>query len=244
VIRTPDHTGIALDISGQEVDGIPCDDSNLVIRAALRLVGAKTGLQISLHKQIPSQAGLGGGSSDAAAALQAINQLLRLGYTLIQLEEIGAELGADVPFFLSGGTALVEGLGEKVTPLPNLTPAWSLVIVKPPVGVSTAAAYAALDSMAGRATGTATEDWLNGDNQLSNDFEAVIYPQYPQIASLHALLNSTTESMESFRPLLCGSGASLFCRVETHEAARRMAERLQQIGVGKVWITKTVGAGE
>lgn len=242
VTRTSDHSGITLDITGEEAGGVPRDESNLVYRAAIRLVDSKTGLHISLHKQIPSQAGLGGGSSDAAAALLAINQLLDLGHPLAELEEIGAKLGADVPFFLSGGTALVEGLGERVTKLPDLIPAWSLVIVKPPIGVSTAAAYDALDRMAERGPGTGTVGWLNGEKQISNDFEAVICPQYPQIDALYTLLNSTTESMESFSPLLCGSGASLFCRVTTPEDAIRLAERLQQKGVGKVWVTKTMGA--
>ena len=90
-----------------------------------------------------------------------------------RLTALATELGADVPFFLTGGTALVEGLGERVTPLPPIHPPWPLVIIKPPVGVSTAWAYAALDALPGRAPGEATAAWLRGDQSPANDFEAV-----------------------------------------------------------------------
>ena len=245
------NPGIYLTVTGDEADGVPAGETNLVHKAAVRLQKiaaargvlprSQSGLQITLHKRIPSQAGLGGGSSDAAATLLAVNDLFNLRLTVARLSEIGAALGADVPFFLTGGTALAEGLGEKVTPLTPLNPSWPLVIVKPNVGVSTAAAYAALDAFPGRVMGRATGNWLNGDLLPANDFEGVILPAYPEIAAAHALLSLTAEVGESFRPLLCGSGAALFLRTPAHTAAEAIEAQVRAAGVGKVWVTETIG---
>lgn len=244
--------GVALSVTGEEAGGVPADASNLVHKAAVRLqktaaargkaAGNQSGLEIILHKRIPSQAGLGGGSSNAAATLQAVNTLLGLNLPKTRLSEIGAALGADVPFFLTGGTALAEGLGERITPLPPLAPNWPLVIVKPNAGVSTAAAYAALDAVPGRVQGRATERWLSSKQAISNDFEAVILPLYPEVAAAYALLSLTAEAGESFTPLLCGSGAALFLRASTRSAAEAIAMQVRAAGIGKVWVTETIGA--
>ena len=219
--------GVHLTVAGGEAGGVPADETNLVHKAAVRLqkvaaargvLPGQSGLQIALHKRIPSQAGLGGGSSDAAATLLAVNDLFGLRLSPAHLSEIGTALGADVPFFFSGGTALAEGVGEKITPLPPLDPNWPLVIVKPDAGVSTAAAYAALDAVL-RQPGNATECWLNGDQTVSNDFEAVMLPAHLEVAAAHALLSSTAEADKSFKPLLCGSGAALFLRASALDAA-------------------------
>ncbi len=241
--------GVHLSVTGDEADGVPADETNFVHKAAVRLQkiaaargilpGSRSGLQITLHKRIPSQAGLGGGSSNAAATLLVVNDLFGLRLSQARLGEIGAALGADVPFFFTGGTALAEGLGEKIMPLPPLDPDWRLVIVKPGVGVSTAAAYAALDALPGRTAGGATERWLQDRLTPANDFEAVILPAYPEVAAAYALLSSTAEAAESFKPLLCGSGAALFLRTSTPEAAEAVAEQVR-IGGGKVWVTETV----
>jgi 4-diphosphocytidyl-2-C-methyl-D-erythritol kinase len=251
VALTPDVPGVRLEVVGEEAKGVPADASNLVHRAAirlqkiaaarLRLLGNQSGLHITLHKRIPSQAGLGGGSSDAAATLKAVNEMLGLSLSPERLTEIGAALGADVPFFLSGGTALVEGLGEHVTRLAPLSPAWPLVIVKPAVGVSTAGAYAALDALADRLVGRATPQWLDNNRALSNDFEAVILPAYLEVASVHTLLSETEQTGESFKPLLCGSGAAVFQRTATQEDAYRVAVRVRELGLGKAWVTETQG---
>lgn len=254
VTRTVDTPGVELEVTGDEGGDVPADESNLVHRAAVRLQkvaaarasvpAGQSGLHIRLHKRIPSQAGLGGGSSDAAATLRAVNQLLGLALSQARLAEIGAALGSDVPFFLTGGTAVAEGLGERVSALPPLFPPWSLVVLKPPVGVSTAAAYTALDATAGRVPGAATDLWLRGKKILSNDFEQVVIPLYPEVAAAYALLRQTDQTDESFRPLLCGSGAALFQRTASAEEARRLANRLAGTGAGKVWITTTQGASE
>lgn len=254
VARTPDVPGVRLEVMGEESAGVPADESNLVYRAAVRLQkaaagrgtipGNESGLHILLHKRIPSQAGLGGGSSDAAATLLAVNGLLGPALPHRRLAEIGAALGADVPFFLSGGTALVEGLGERVSALPPLPSPWHLVVVKPPVGVSTAAAYAALDALPGRVPGSATDRWLRGERCPANDFEQVIFPAHPEVAAAHALLCQTDGGDESFTPLLCGSGSCLFRRVQTAEAGQRMAQKLEESGLGRCWVTMALGAGE
>ena len=116
---------------------------------------------------------MGGGSSDAASALLAVDAVLKLHLSRHRLAGIAAALGADVPFFLHGGTALVEGLGEQVTPLPPLAP-FFLIVVKPPVGVSTALAYGALDAVADRETGTRDHEiiWLAGMQGVCQRFRA------------------------------------------------------------------------
>lgn len=252
VTRTPDRPGVHLDVTGEEAEGVPADESNLVHRAAVRLQktaaalgtlpAGQSGLHVRLHKRIPSQAGLGGGSSDAAATLLAVNDLLGLTLARPRLVGIAASLGADVPFFLTGGMALVEGLGERVTPLPPLTPPWTLVIVQPPVGVSTAAAYAALDALTGRRPGSATDALLSGAMRLGNDFEPVILPAYPKVAAVHALLHQTGGADESFMPLLCGSGSCIFRRVSDNDQAERLADYMRNANVGRVWMTTTTGA--
>lgn len=245
VTHTPQQPGVRLEVMGDEAEGVPADKTNLVHRAAthlLKLAGDGSGLHISLQKRIPSQAGLGGGSSDAAATLLAVNELLGLALSAERLAEIGVTLGADVSFFLTGGTALVEGLGERVTLLPSFSPTKPLVIVKPPVGVSTADAYSALDALPDRQTGTATEAWLRGERSLANDFEAVIIPNYGEIAAAHAALLWTGEARESFNPLLCGSGAAVLCVVPDASAARELASKARAANIGKVWVTETQGA--
>ena len=239
VTHTPKSPGIVLEVTGEEAEGIPTDSSNLVCRAAAMLASPLAGLHILLHKRIPSQAGLGGGSSDAASTLRAVNTLLGLGQSRARLVEIGAALGADIPFFLTGGTALVEGRGEIVTPLPPLTPRWHFVLAKPSVGISTAAAYAALDTDLSRIPGAATEAWLRGSRRPANDFETVIFRDSPQIASVAAYFRKTAESGESFTPLLCGSGATVLCRFSTQEKATQIAEEIRTIQQASVWVTST-----
>ncbi len=245
VRRTPDRPGVHLEVAGPEATGVPADETNLVHRAAVRLQkiaaarqkvpGHRSGLSIQLEKRIPSQAGLGGGSSDAAAALRAVNALLALHLNLPGLEKIGSALGADVPFFLTGGTALVEGLGERVTPLPPIDPAWDLVIVKPPIGISTAWAYAALDALPNRTPGRATAAWLAGTRMPHNDFQEVALA-VPEVSAVFQFLRRTP-------PLLCGSGSALFCRVRDQLGGHALAVEVRQQGLGKVWLTQTT-AGE
>jgi 4-diphosphocytidyl-2-C-methyl-D-erythritol kinase len=128
--------------------GIPAGRENLVWQALARLqaqAGVRRGMRVVIEKGIPAQAGLGGGSADAAAALCAANRLWELGATELQLEALGAEVGSDVPFFIRGGTTRCRGRGERLDPLPGLPPStWA--IIKPPWGLPTASVYRHLRS--------------------------------------------------------------------------------------------------
>ncbi|MBE6848597.1 MAG: 4-(cytidine 5'-diphospho)-2-C-methyl-D-erythritol kinase [Ruminococcus sp.] len=131
------------------VAGLPCDERNLAYRAAQAMLeesGIACKIVIDLQKHIPSGAGMGGGSADAAGVLFALNKLMNCGYSNEKLREIGIKLGADVPFLLMGGTALAEGIGEVLTALPPL-PELPLVILKGRQGISTPKAYAAIDAL-------------------------------------------------------------------------------------------------
>ena len=140
IILTPaDQLSLAVEGSSS----IPNDGHNLALRAAIALqerTGVRCGAAIHLVKHIPSGAGLGGGSADAAAVLYGLNQLWQTGLGQTELERIGLSLGADVPFCLRGGLCRAEGIGEKLTSYQN-PPVWPLVIVKPCEGLSTAEIY-------------------------------------------------------------------------------------------------------
>lgn len=127
---------------------IPLDEKNLAFQAA-RLIkeryDVKNGVHIHLDKKIPVAAGLAGGSSDAAATLRGLNRLWGLGIPQEELLALGAELGSDVPFCVSGGTALATGRGEMLTPIPNPPQCW-VIVAKPPINVSTAEVYGRLRS--------------------------------------------------------------------------------------------------
>jgi len=200
-----------------DAPGVPVDQTNLAYRAAeaaLRAAGRVEGLHIRLVKRIPAQAGLGGGSSNAASALRGVNALLELGLSEARLSELAAGLGSDVPFFLVGGTAAARGRGEVLTPLPDGPALW-FVIVKPEIDVSTAWAYGALgaipDRVSARATRRMEEALRAGDVErivarMTNDFEQVVFQEHLAIALLHdEFLMARARNAR-----LCGSGAAVF----------------------------------
>ncbi|MBQ7008442.1 MAG: 4-(cytidine 5'-diphospho)-2-C-methyl-D-erythritol kinase [Ruminococcus sp.] len=128
---------------------IPCNEKNIAYKAVLLFkesYGKDFGCKIDIRKNIPSQAGMGGGSSDGAAVLFALNKLLETNYSFEKMVEIGAKLGADVPFFLMGGTAYAEGIGEKLKKAPDYS-GRLMLIAKGHEGVSTAEAYRVIDSL-------------------------------------------------------------------------------------------------
>ena len=236
-LEETDAPGVRLEC---DAPGVPQDDTNLACRAAiavLRKTGAKAGITIRLRKRIPTQAGLGGGSSNAAAALRGVNQLLHLDLSPADLIEMASDLGSDVPFFLTGGTASVRGKGERVTPLPDAPLLW-FVIAKPAVQVSTQQAYHALDALPHRTSARSTRSMeeliTQGDPErivarMSNDFEQVILAQHTAIAlAMDDLLMARARNAR-----LCGSGAAVFgvafTRPEAEEIARLL--RLRQYDV-------------
>jgi 4-diphosphocytidyl-2-C-methyl-D-erythritol kinase len=203
---------------------IPVDDSNLIVRAA-RALSNQRGANIQLIKKIPTRGGLGGGSSNAAITLLALSKLwdLPLGKNPGQ---IGSQIGADVPFFLTGGTALARGIGTEIEEISD-TEKKHLIVVTPNVAVSTAEAYAALkspslttqESLSILASSFAAPSFDDRTQwPLYNDFEGVIFEIEPEIRRAKlALLEAGAQDA-----LLAGSGSSVF-GIFTDEAARDQA---------------------
>jgi 4-diphosphocytidyl-2-C-methyl-D-erythritol kinase len=219
----------SITVTGQEKDGVPVDETNVVLRAATLLgVG---GVRVEIEKNIPNRAGLGGGSSDCASALRGLNDLFNLNLDAHALAEIAEKLGADVPFFLGPHCAKVVGFGDKVSRIPPIDPI-DLVIVKPDIGVSTANAYAELDRVQNRVSANGTSQWPRAG--ASNDFETVIYSLYPQIHSASQALKDAGAE----QTLLCGSGAAVMGWGPT---ALDIETGLRSKGFEKVWLTRTIG---
>ncbi len=207
---------------------LPADD--LCVRAARALqaaTGCSWGAHIQLLKQIPAQAGLGGGSSDAATCLLGLNRLWDLGLPLATLERIGLGLGADVPFFLRGHNAWVGGIGEQITPLPEgLLPQEQCVIVlKPENGLSTPAIFAhpALKRDSTHATIAVFAENPYGFGR--NDLQAVGELIEPQVRQALALLEK-----QGLKPRMTGSGSAVFapCPAEFQLGQESIPPRWQQ----------------
>ena len=212
---------------------LPTDGSNLVLRAAalfcqeLRLPAPD--LHLHLQKRIPSQAGLGGGSSDAAAVLLAMRTLYAPEVSDAELAHMAARLGSDVPFFIRGGTALATGRGEHLAPLPRLREGW-FVIVKPPEGFSTPAMYRRLDELApepprpdGMPAALETGNVRAVAAALCNSFERAVPPDSAVRAVRDALL-----AQGALGALLSGSGSAVFGLFQRQDAARAAADVLRR----------------
>ncbi len=216
---------------------IPLDDSNLIWRAAAALRsarGIRRGASIHLEKVIPVEAGLGGGSSNAAVTLMGLARLWEVAADAEELAAIGTKLGADVPFFLTGGTALGTGLGTEITPLDDVA-AEHLLIVKPEAKVSTADAYRALNSPAlTKAEGDIILSISRADEQftdshpiaLHNDFEPVVFHLKPEIERARDALLGVGARVA----LLAGSGSSVFGVFDKGETQERAAVALKGEG--------------
>ncbi len=243
--------GISFSCDGPESDGLPLiSDQNIVVRAATAALSVRPiqkGVAIHLHKQIPSQAGLGGGSSDAAAALTGVNSLLGLNLLEPELHELASGIGSDVPFFLTGGTAIARGRGEQVTASADGPKLW-LVVVKPDVSVSTGWAYDELDSLPDRSSNRATKRMeqaiAEGDTALvvsrtCNDFELPVFSRYPELAWLQDELLMAG----AMNARLCGSGSALFGVAASEAEANRIARTLRS-KYNKVYTAQTLTRSE
>jgi 4-diphosphocytidyl-2-C-methyl-D-erythritol kinase len=222
-------------------DGVPDGPDNIAWRAAdllLRDAGHADGVEIAITKRIPVAAGLGGGSSDGAAVLMGLNELLGLGRSDIRLMEIGVQLGADVPFFIFRKTALAEGIGEQLTPVERITPAW-LVIVNPNVHVSTAWVYQNLQLTPGRETVKLPRFYDSISDIcaiLSNDLETVTVQRFPVIADIkERLLDAGAGGA-----LMSGSGPTVFGVFPDEAGARRAAGELARDNDWFVTAVKTL----
>lgn len=237
---------------------IPANEENLAWKAAALIqkeAGLKQGVEIRLRKEIPAAAGLAGGSADAAAVLAGMNQLFGLGLKLEELTKLAFRLGADVGFCLRGGTVLVQGFGERMTPLPDLPGMW-LVLVKPAFGLSTRDVYRAYDDLIFQTeVGTArthadTVAVLDGVMRrspahlaahMANDLESVAFKLQPRLQEF----KDRMEAAGAAKVYMSGSGPTLLAMADSQEAAEEMAAvlRLELTDVEMVRAVKTVPRG-
>ncbi|HKV75221.1 MAG TPA: 4-(cytidine 5'-diphospho)-2-C-methyl-D-erythritol kinase [Gemmatimonadales bacterium] len=229
--------GISIDVTGGETGPA---DQNLAVRAARMVVeatGGKFGVHLTLEKRIPVKAGLGGGSSDAAAALLGVNQLAGNPVPKHELLQFAARLGSDVPFFLSGSSlALAWGHGERMLTLPPLPTHPALLLVSGE-GVSTPEAYRWVDEDRTPGTrrgavameGESVRNWGNIGRLSGNDFESAVFGRRPE-------LRAAFERLAGTHPLLCrmsGSGSALFAvyrsAAEREDAQMSLGRKLGQL---------------
>jgi 4-diphosphocytidyl-2-C-methyl-D-erythritol kinase len=216
----------------------PADSTNLVWRAAecmwreARRRGAPRDLAVRIEKRIPVRAGLGGGSSDGAAALRAFATLFRVRPTRARLRAMAAELGADVPYFLDGGTALGLGRGDRVVPLADLPRRW-IALVVPRFGIGTRQAFEWWDRARREAGGRRGRPEEPGD--LRNDLQRPVTRHHPVLARLVSRLRREGASHAA----LSGSGSAIFgvfgSRLEAEAASRALAGRTR-----RAWATRTI----
>jgi 4-diphosphocytidyl-2-C-methyl-D-erythritol kinase len=218
--------------------GAPNGPKNIAWKAAkalLDLSKSGKGATIEIRKNIPTAAGLGGGSSDAAAVLMGLNELLETGFSEMKLMEVGCTLGADVPFFIFKKTALAEGIGEKLTLLPEMPKCW-ILLINPGVHVSTAWVYRSLQLTSARELNKMPKFFESVDqiaSFLSNDLEAVTIAAFPIIAEIKNRLMNTG----AVGSMMSGSGPTVFGMFKdfaSAETARR------QITNGTDWFSATV----
>lgn len=216
-----------------DVKWVPCDERNLAYKAAKLIMDnfeINGGVAINIHKRIPVSAGLAGGSTDCAAVLKAMNMLFELGLGEKELMELGFKLGSDVPFCVMGGTALAEGLGEKLMPLPDC-PHIDIVLVKLPVSVSTAAVYRLFDSEAEVShpdTERELEALKNGDKaavaeHLLNVLEPVTAKIHPRIEDIKAELVKNG----ALGAVMSGSGPTVYGIFADKRTACRAADHIR-----------------
>jgi 4-diphosphocytidyl-2-C-methyl-D-erythritol kinase len=232
---------ISLEVSDP---ALPTNDANLVVRAASLLrevAGIAAGARIRLDKRIPVAAGLGGGSSDAAAALWALNRLWGLRWGRERLLEVAVHLGMDVPFFLGAGRALATGRGERIEPLPG-GGGYALVLVNPNCPLATRDVY-----------GRVPPDWCGGDEgtrrmvealrtrsarrvaqALTNSLEAVVEPVLPVIGRMKAALLAAG----ALGAVMSGSGPTVVGVARSLDHARQIRRRVSRVG-WSCWAVRT-----
>ena len=231
--------------------GVPLDQTNLIWRAAARLwrslrrAGDVRDILVRLEKRIPVQGGLGGGSADAAATLLALSRAWRVPLRPTQLTDVAASIGADVPFFLSGGTALGLGRGDEIYPLADLPRHW-IVLLIPGFGVSSGEAFGWYDAERDTARGPTTREpqqvpgpWPSRAAQMINDLEAPIARHHPEIDQMKAALRRAG----ALAAAMSGSGSAVFGLFQKRREALVAVERLSGSG-WSVLLTESLGRGD
>lgn len=225
---------------------LPSDESNLAYRAAKLTMdeyGIRSGVRIHIEKKIPIAAGLAGGSTDAAAAMKGISHLFGLNVPLPRLMELGVSIGADVPYCIMGGTALAEGIGEKLTALPP-APACHILIAKPPVSVSTKYVYEHLDAVEdishpdidGMTAAVRAHDLDGILERMGNVLETVTIPAYPMIESIKRQMHS----LGADNCLMSGSGPTVFGIFRDCQKAETAYETMKKAPENQVFLTAAV----
>lgn len=216
---------------------IPVNENNLVYKAAKLLMEQyqiQEGVSIHLNKFIPVAAGMAGGSSDAAAALVGMNKLFRLGMSKEELMKVGVKIGADVPYCIMRGTALSEGIGEKLTALPSL-PACYILIGKPGVSVSTKFVYTNLKldektkhpDIDGMLDALQRQDLYGITDRMENVLESVTVPAYPVIQEI----KDRMKAHGALNALMSGSGPTVFGIFDDKKKAEFACEKLKESGL-------------
>ncbi len=215
---------------GCEDKDLPPKEDNLCFQAARCLweeAKISRGIKIKLSKRIPVAAGLGGGSSDAAATLKGINKLFSLRYSLEKLKSLGARVGSDVPFFFIEGPAWATGRGENLLPL-RLSPQFWVLLVNPGVKISTAWAYSLITPPFPNDSTFEFSDEINllqfGKEILFNDFERVIEPWFPVIGKI----KKTLQSLGAWGTLMSGSGPTVFGIFFAENEAKKAKKELTE----------------
>jgi 4-diphosphocytidyl-2-C-methyl-D-erythritol kinase len=207
---------------------VPWDETNLVYRASRALkqhFNCSQGVAIRVEKNVPAGKGLGGGSANAAMTLFALNSLWELGGSSVDLQELGGELGADVPYFLQGGLCLGTGRGEILQPLADLPPLPCLLIL-PPVFISTAGIYASFrKSLTSKDKDSKIIQFLNSPNLvgLYNELEETVFRSYPQVQDIKDRLRALGAELS----LVSGSGSAVFGIFKERGLAEATREKLQ-----------------
>ena len=213
---------------------LPVNENNLVFKAAKLLMDEfqiQEGLSIQLKKVIPVSAGMAGGSSDAAAALVGVNKIFALGLSRKELMERGRQIGADVPYCVMRGTALAEGIGEILTPLPPV-PQGYVLVGKPGVNVSTKFVYGRLDAanlkehpdIDGMVAALGQKDLRQVADKLGNVLETVTVPEYPVIDEI----KKSMVRWGALNALMSGSGPTVFGLFDDREKAEYASEKLKK----------------
>lgn len=214
-------------------DSIPCDERNIAYKAALKFAeetGIAAGCTIHIKKGIPSQAGMGGGSTDAAAVLWCLNELNGKPLDRDRLATLGKTLGADVPFFFTGGTAYVGGIGEEITPLPAFS-GRTLLIAKGKEGVSTGEAYARIDALEAplHPDTTGLVNALKTSPETSHEFFGNLFEQAVSLREV-ADIKAAMLASGALNAVMTGSGSAVFGLFSSEKEAGRCANALRGKG--------------
>lgn len=226
---------------------LPTDENNLIYKAAKLMqerYGIEEGVRIHLQKNIPIAAGMAGGSTDAAATLKGMNELFCLGVSRQELQEIGVKIGADVPYCVMGGTALAEGIGEKLTAL-KPAPECIVLVAKPDINVSTKYVYEHLDAAGvqkhpdidGMVEAIAEGSLQGVVERMENVLESVTVPAYPIIDTIKTRM----KELGAVNSLMSGSGPTVFGIFTDKEQAEAAYELIKAQQLAKqIFVTNFV----